>query len=110
MVLLVLTTPAGVATISNMKAERLAHERLVLSSRAFVDISIWRLPQPLSGSTHGYKYRLAYIVDNVCVLRYDNETGKGNHKHLNETEVPYHFIDLSTLQADFWADVDKRRK
>ena len=38
-------------------------------------------------------------------LRYDNEAGKGDHKHVGEREVPYPFIDLATLQADFWADV-----
>ena len=93
-----------------MRAELLARDRLVLSSRAFVEILIWRLAQPLSGSAHCYKYRLAYIVDNMCVLRYDNETGKGDHKHVNEIEVPYHFVDLGALQTDFWADVNRRRK
>ena len=85
-------------------------ERLTLSSRAFVEIAIWRLAKPLSGSAHRYKYRLAYIVNSACVLRYDNETSKGDHKHLNEIEVPYEFTDLDTLQADFWTDVNTRRK
>jgi hypothetical protein len=49
-------------------------------------------------------------VDNACVLRYDNETGKGDHKHVDEVEVPYQFSDLDRLQADFWADVHVRRK
>jgi hypothetical protein len=93
-----------------MKAELLMRERLALSRRAFVEVAIWRLTQPLSGSAHRYKYRLAYIVDNACVLRYDNETGKGDHKHIDEVEVPYQFIDLDKLQADFWADVHARRK
>jgi hypothetical protein len=93
-----------------MTAKVLMRERLVLSSRAFVEVAIWQLAQPLSGSVHRYKYRLAYIVDNVCVLRYDNEAGKGDHKHLDEIEVSYQFIDLDTLQTDFWADVDAWRK
>jgi hypothetical protein len=71
----------------------------------FVEVLIWRLAQPLSGSAHRYKDRLADIVDNACVLRDDNETGKGDHKHLEEVEVPYQFTDLDTLQADSWADV-----
>ena len=57
-----------------------------------------------------YKYRLAYVVDEVCMLRFDNESGKGDHKHLNEIEVPNDFTDLDTLQADFWAEVNSRRK
>ena len=93
-----------------MTAERLAQERLILSSRAFVEISIWRLSQPVPGSAHAYKYRLAYVVDGICVLRYDNETGKGDHKHVNEIEVPYQFTSVNALQADLWADVNTRRK
>ena len=50
------------------------------------------------------------MVNEVCVLRFDNEAGKGDHKHLNKIEVPYQFTDLNTLQADFWAEVDTRRK
>ena len=57
-----------------------------------------------------YKYRLALVVNDACVLRFDNEAGKGDHKHLNEIEVPYQFTDLDTLQADFWAEVNRRRK
>jgi hypothetical protein len=66
---------------------------------------IWQLSQPLPGSAHGYKYRLAMVVDETCVLRYDNETGKGDHIHLGEREVPYHFTTLDQLVEDFWADV-----
>ena len=44
------------------------------------------------------------------MLRYDNETGKGDHKHVDEVEVPYEFTDLDSLQADFWTDVQVWRK
>jgi Family of unknown function (DUF6516) len=85
-------------------------ERLILSRRAFVEIVIWKLPQPLAESRHFFKYRLAYIANQRCVLRFDNEAGKGDHKHLDEIEAPYIFSNLDTLQADFWAEVNKRRK
>jgi hypothetical protein len=93
-----------------MKAELLMRERLILSSRAFVEIVIWKLPQPLADSPHTFKYRLAYIANQRCVVRFDNEAGKGDHKHLDEIESPYPFSNLDTLQADFWAEVYKRRK
>ena len=95
--------------MSNVKAEPL-NERVILSSLAFVEITIWKLAKPLEGSAHLYKYRLAHVVDEVCELRFDNEAGKGDHKHLNEIEVPYHFTGLDTLQVDFWAEVNSRRK
>ncbi len=93
-----------------MKAELLLRERLALSGTAFVETIVWRLPGPMRGSAHAFKYRLALISDGVCVLRYDNEAGKGDHKHIGETEAPYRFADLELLQADFWSDVENWRK
>jgi hypothetical protein len=48
---------------------------------------------------------LALVVDDVCVLRYDNEAGKGDYKHVGTQEVPYSFTTLDRLIDDFWADV-----
>ena len=75
-----------------MIAELLLNERHTLSEDTFVEMVVWRLPSPLLGSRHGFKYRLVLIVNNCCVLQYDNETGKGDHKH----ESPHQFED----QAD----------
>jgi len=96
--------------VSNRLANLLLRERLVLSQRAFVEIVIWRLPAPSRGSAHGLKYRLAYVANGQCVLRFDNEAGKGDHMHVDEVEVPYAFTDLQALQADFWRAVSRRRR
>jgi hypothetical protein len=40
------------------------------------------------------------------VVGYDNERGEGDHKHLRGVEVPYRFVDVLTLVADFMADVE----
>ena len=93
-----------------MKAELLIDERHVLADDAFVEIVVWRLPQSARGSTHGLKYRLALVESGVCTLRYDNEAGKGDHRHEGKRERPYAFTDAETLLADFWADVDRRRQ
>jgi hypothetical protein len=61
------------------------------------------------GSGHAYKYSLALVAEGICVLRYDNEAGKGDHKHVANREVAYRFIDLATLQTDFWNDVETWR-
>ena len=53
------------------------------------------------GSTHSYKYRLAYVVSDECVLRYDNEAGKGDHKHMGVFESGYTFIGLPELLREF---------
>jgi len=84
----------------------LLRERRILAEDRFVDIVIWRVPRPLAGSRHRFKYRLAFVVDEVCVLRFDNETGKGDHKHLGANEVPYTFTTLAQLVTDFWNEVE----
>jgi hypothetical protein len=93
-----------------MKADLLLRERFALTRRAFVEIVIWKLPRPLSGCTHPFKYRMAYVANGRCALRFDNEAGKGDHKHVDEIEVTYRFTDLTTLQSDFWASVKRRRR
>ena len=93
-----------------MKAELLIDERHVLDPRMFVEIVVWQLPRPARGSAHRFKYRLALVVDGVCMLRYDNETGKGDHRHIREVEEPYVFSDADTLLADFWRDVEEWRR
>ncbi len=92
-------------TIYNMKAQPILIERIRYHDTAFSDISVWRVPQPVKGSTHDYTYRLAYVVDEICVLRYDNETGKGDHRHYGNAEEPYTFTTLADLLADFQADI-----
>jgi Family of unknown function (DUF6516) len=92
-----------------MAEELLIDERHVLDARAFVEMIVWRLPRPARGSRHSFKYRLALVVDEVCVLRYDNESGKGDHRHFRDEESPYRFVDTDTLLADFWRDVERLR-
>ena len=93
-----------------MTAELLIDERHVLDARAFVEIVVWHLPRRVRGSTHRFKYRLALIVDGICVLRYDNEAGKGDHRHVRDAEERYDFTDSDTLLADFWREVDDWRR
>ena len=93
-----------------MKAEALAQERHVLAEDAFVEVVVWRVPRPLKGSTHRFKYRLALIVAGQSVLRYDNETGKGDHRHVGQVQTVYAFSSYEKLLADFWADVEAWRQ
>jgi len=89
-----------------MKASLLLREKLLLPGNdAFIEMVIWQLPRVLPGSRHQFKYRLALVVSGDCVLRYDNEAGKGDHKHIGEREIGYEFTDLDGLLRDFRADV-----
>jgi hypothetical protein len=93
-----------------MKAQMLHRERHVLAEDTFVEIVVWLVPRSLRGSTHRLKYRLALVVAGECVLRYDNETGKGDHRHLGNVETPYVFRGYEKLMSDFWADVESWRR
>ena len=68
---------------------------------------VWQVPEPVPPSEHCYKYRLVYIVAGERVVGYDNERGKGDHKHLRGVEIAYHFVDVPTLLADFIKDVQE---
>lgn len=93
-----------------MKAELFFRQRLALDENSFAELVVWRLPRVLPGSRHRYKYSLAYIEDGVCVIRYDNEAGKGDHRHVGKKEYDYSFVDTDQLMVDFWSDVDRWRR
>jgi hypothetical protein len=59
-----------------MKAELLLDERHVLDARTFVEIVVWHLPRPARASKHRFKYRLALVIDGICVLRYDTKRAR----------------------------------
>jgi len=89
-----------------MKAQILLNQRRPIAENAFVEMVIWQVPSPIAGSIHEFKYRLALVVNDSCVLRYDNEAGKGDHKHVGGHELPYIFTTPQALLHDFWNDVD----
>jgi hypothetical protein len=88
-----------------MSASLVLRQRTQLADDRFIEIVIWRVPAAVPGSEHGFKYRLVLVVDDVCVLRYDNEAGKGDHKHMGNAEMPYSFSTVEQLLADFRRDV-----
>ncbi|CAG0944512.1 MAG: hypothetical protein EFKGCFLK_00438 [Rhodocyclaceae bacterium] len=90
-----------------MKADQLVASRIAYAETAFAELVLWRLPKPLAGSAHGFKYRLAYVVRGECVLRYDNESGKGDHRHIGGKEAKYAFTTVERLIADFQRDIER---
>ncbi len=71
---------------------------------------IWELPAPLAGSAHSYKYRLYYGFPGRRLIGYDNERGKGDHRHLEDKEAPYAFVSVDKLIEDFLDDVSRSRE
>ena len=67
-----------------MKAELLIRERVVYPDGALAEIVVWRVPKPTPPSRHRFKYSLVYIASGRSVLGYDNERGKGDHRHFGD--------------------------
>jgi Family of unknown function (DUF6516) len=88
-----------------MQAVPLIRRRVVLAADAFAEVAVWRVPEPVPPSEHPFKYRLAYVVQGKCVLRYDNERGKGDHRHFEAEESDYVFSSPEQLMQDFNADI-----
>ncbi len=88
-----------------MKAKPLVRRKEVRDD-SIIEIVIWELSEPLPPCTHSYKYRLAFVVGENCVVRYDNERGKGDHRHVAGREEFYDFVDLDRLLTDFSRDVE----
>ena len=88
-----------------MKAVELVRTRIPYSSTAFAELVLWRVPHSVQGSLHSFKYRLAYVVNAIFVLRYDNEVGKGDHRHFGDVERRYKFTTPDQLIADFQTDI-----
>ena len=88
-----------------MKAIKVIHTKETYAD-GFIEIAVWKIPEPLAPSTHYLKYSLVYTIDGIRVVGYDNERGKGDHKHFRDKELPYFFISPEKLIADFIQDIE----
>lgn len=84
----------------------LARAKEVRDDGSVIDIVIWEIPDPLPPSTHRYKYRLYYGMGGQSRVRYDNERGKGDHRHDGDQEYEYRFSSVEQLLEDFRFDVE----
>lgn len=92
------------------KAVLLFHRRREFDDGAVLEMKIWRVPEPVPPTMHGLKYSLYYGRSGVRLVGYDNERGKGDHKHLGSVESPYAFSTVERLVADFIGDVQAIRR
>ena len=75
-----------------------------------IQVVVWQLPEPLPGSSHPYKYRLHYQnADGSDYIRYDNERGKGDHRHIGGSEESYRFETVKKLTQDFYTAIKQAR-
>jgi hypothetical protein len=87
------------------KAELLLRERIDYDDGGIVDMVLWQVPSPVPPSKHLLKYSLFHGRRGIREVGYDNERGKGDHRHFRTTEMYYAFRSVEKLVADFWSDV-----
>ncbi len=90
-------------------AELLFHEKRSHAG-GVIEIVVWRVPAPVPPAEHPFKYRLVFARDGRRIVGYDNERGKGDHRHLGRKELRYEFVDEDKLLKDFWQDVKEATK
>jgi len=91
------------------KATLIIHDKQIDEHGNTTEIRLWRVPVD-DERKHGIKYSLVYISQGQRVVGYDNERGKGDHKHREGVESLYRFIGVSRLKADFLDDVARWRR
>jgi len=92
-----------------MAAIPIESQKLVLDDGAIIQIRVWRLPAAMRERPHQLKYSLFYGRPGERIVGYDNEIGKGDHRHYRDREEPYRFSNYETLIRDFMNDVRKER-
>ena len=93
------------------EAKLIYHNKHTFQDGAIQEMVLWKLPEKSPERPHGLKYSLFYgLSDGTCLVRYDNELGKGDHRHIGGTEESYTFTDVDTLVGDFLSDIGKVRR
>ncbi len=89
------------------RATLIIDRKISLEDGSIVQAVVWELPIPVKGSPHRYKYRLYFGRHGACLVLFDNEQGKGDHKHVMGEEILYSFRDIPTLLRDFRNEIER---
>lgn len=93
-----------------MKARKILHKKTRFEDGSIREMVIWQLSETTKNRSHGIKYRLYYGKEGQRLVGYDNETGKGDHRHFLGKEFPYKFENVEKLLADFEDDIQSVRR
>lgn len=102
-----LTTARFVGIIANMDAVLIFQLKKLVEDEFILEMVVWKVPESISGSDHLYKYRFFFGTHGRRIIGYDNERGKGDHRHHEGAESSYAFHGLRALRHDFEEDVEK---
>jgi len=93
-----------------MNARLIYREKFIYADGSVREMVLWHLSGTSADWPHGLKYRPYYgLANGTCLVRYDNERGKGDHRHLRNKEIPYRFKNVESLVGDFLSDIEYLR-
>ncbi|MFH1587201.1 MAG: DUF6516 family protein [Candidatus Diapherotrites archaeon] len=90
-------------------ADLLRRNKKQLDKYSFIEYRIYSVPES-EDFPDGVKYSMNFVIKEECVLRYDNERGKGHHRHLGEVESKIQFKSINILIKNFFGEVGKIRR
>lgn len=90
-----------------MRADLITRFRNVSEDGTGIEMVVWHVSESVPPSEHQYKYRLVYVKDGYRAVGFDNERGKGDHKHIGDMELPYLFVTVERLIEDFIEEVER---
>jgi hypothetical protein len=85
-------------------------EKEILADGSIIEMRIWAVRDPVPPSRHRFKYTVFYGRPGEPIVLFDNERGKGDHKHLRAVETPYTFNGPEALIDDFKTEVRAARR
>ncbi len=91
------------------KAKLIYSDKAEFADGPIVEMHIWQLPDTTDERPHGLKYSLFYGRPGERIIGYDNERGKGDHRHYRDREQSYRFDGWQQLVTDFLADIRRER-
>jgi hypothetical protein len=91
-------------------ARRILYRKRYYQDGTISELTLWLVPNPVRGSAHSFKYSLFYGRPGTRLVGYDNEPGKGDHRHYEGREELYVFTTPEQLIRDFLADVRRVRR
>jgi hypothetical protein len=81
-----------------ISAALIERSKLVFPDGSIMEIVIWKVPEPVPGSAHLFKYRLFYGRNGNRIVGFDNERGKGGslppRRHLTRSPALTHFFPI----------------
>ena len=81
----------------------------VADDGSIIQMIVWRVPEAVPPTAHGFKCRLVYVVEGVRVVGFDNERARVITATSTVKSVPTFFSTVDQLIEDFITEVEKRR-